>query len=169
MSQLQIDFYGDPCASCGYGWSQADAPLLTEVLALPATYRALVGHLPGTARHPDLGWCASAYVLHVADNLRQHGERMAAGAHGETWRFEAPNQDELAELRRYERVPLDGALWSLSGVVGPYVEAFLAARATGVVLPHAARGDQDAGLVLRGNAHDAHHHAWDLERIAAAN
>jgi hypothetical protein len=24
-------------------------------------------------------------------------------------------------------------------------------------------------MVLRGNVHDAHHHGWDLGRIAAAN
>jgi hypothetical protein len=169
MSQQQIDFYGDPCGECGYRWAQGATALCVEVLALPATYRLLAGHLEGTAGHPDLTWCASAYVLHVGDNLRQHGERMAAAAAGVGTAFRAPDQDELATLRGYERVPLAGALWSLAAIVGPYVEAFLRADAAGAPLPHVVRGNQDALEVLRGNTHDAHHHGWDLARIAEEN
>jgi len=52
--------------------------------------------------------------------------------------------------------------------LGPYVEAYHAAADAGVALHHARRGDQIALDVLRGNAHDAHHHGWDLKRIAVA-
>jgi hypothetical protein len=165
----QIEFYGDPCTSCCYSWAQPIGDLIDEALALEPTYRAILGGLPGTARHPDLDWCASAYVLHVADNLRQMGERMANGARGGPPGYFAPDQDELAALRRYELIGIEGALWSLASVTGPYVEAFREAAASGVVLPHPARGDQSADEVLRGNLHDAHHHAWDLRRIAEAN
>jgi hypothetical protein len=33
-----------------------------------------------------------------------------------------------------------------------------------VVLQHATRGAQRAEDVARNNAHDAHHHLWDIDR-----
>jgi len=169
MNHLQIQFYGDPCRDCGYAWSQSADALIAELLRLPATYRATLAGLEGTAAHPELGWCAAAYVLHVADNLRIHAERMAATARGGPFVFEQYDADALAEVRDYAGVPLEGALWSLECIVGPYVEAFREASTSAVVLAHSARGDQSALEVLRGNAHDAHHHGWDLGRIAGAN
>ncbi|WP_354637652.1 hypothetical protein [Kitasatospora camelliae] len=40
-----------------------------------------------------------------------------------------------------------------------------AALAGGIVLRHAARGVQRTEDVARNNAHDGHHHVWDVERI----
>jgi hypothetical protein len=169
MSMLQIEFYGDPCRSCGYSWSQDVESLVTEVLKLGTTYRSAIDGLSGTASHPDLEWCASAYVAHVADNLRLHGERMAAGARGAAFEFVHPSQDDLALIRSYNSIPLEGSLWSLENVVTPYVAVFREVMAVRAVLPHPTRGDQSPEDVLRGNVHDAHHHAWDLRRIADAN
>jgi hypothetical protein len=169
MSMLQIEFYGDPCRSCGYSWSQDVGTLVTEVLTLGSTYRSAIDGLPGTARHPELGWCASAYVAHVADNLRLHGERMAAGARGASFEFVHPSQDDLALIRAYNSIPLEGSLWSLENIVTPYVAVFREATTQRAVLSHPTRGDQSAEDVLRGNVHDAHHHAWDLRRISDAN
>jgi hypothetical protein len=169
MSLVQIEFYGDPCRSCGYTWSSPDVALLAELRSLAGTYRATLGGLPGTARNPDLEWCASAYVLHVADNLRMHAERMAGTALSASYTFEGADQDDQAVVRGYDRIPVQAALWSLGSVVPPYIEAFELARSTGVNLPHASRGDQVAIDVLRGNVHDAHHHGWDLTRIEEAS
>ena len=169
MSSGQIEFYGDPCHSCAYSWSLPVDTMVDEVLALTDTYRATLEGREGTARHPDLDWCASAYVLHVADNLRSHGERMAAAARGAEFEFVHADQDELAVVRSYEAIPIGGALWSLGIVLVPYIEVFREAAAAGVILRHPTRGDQLAVDVLRGNLHDAHHHGWDLQRIARAN
>jgi hypothetical protein len=169
MSMLQIEFYGDPCLSCGYSWSQDVESLVTVVLELGSTYRSALEGLPGTARHPDLDWSASAYVAHVADNLRLHGERMAAAARGSSPEFVHPSQDDLALVRAYNSIPLEGSLWSLENIVRPYVAVFREAMNLRAVLPHPTRGDQSAEDVLRGNVHDAHHHAWDLRRIANVN
>jgi hypothetical protein len=42
------------------------------------------------------------------------------------------------------------------------------ALARGVVLQHATRGAQRAEDVARNNAHDAHHHLWDIDRTLRA-
>jgi hypothetical protein len=96
-----------------------------------------------------------------------HGERKAAGARGAQFKFVGVNQDELAEVRSYQDIPIEGALRSLSSALMPYTEAFREAENSNIVLHHPARGDQFAIDVLRSNVHDAHHHALDLERIRA--
>src|ERR1700722_3698491 len=106
MSMLQIEYYGDPCQSCGFCWSEDVESLVAEVQRLGSTYRSALEGLPGTARHPDLGLCASAYVAHVADNPRLHGERMAAGARGVSSEFFHPSQDDLALIRAYNSMAL---------------------------------------------------------------
>ncbi len=166
MSQAQIDFYGDPCRSCGYSWQLEVESMRGEMSDVPAKYRSILTGLTGKARHPDLTWNASSYVLHVADNLRMHGERMAGAARSGPYLFEQPSQDELAELRLYAAIPLESALWSLDVVVPSYLAIFDEARRADVDLPHRVRGVQKAADVLRGNLHDSLHHAWDLQRIA---
>jgi hypothetical protein len=42
------------------------------------------------------------------------------------------------------------------------------ALARAVVLWHATRGAQRAEDVARNNAHDAHHHLWDIDRTLRA-
>jgi hypothetical protein len=53
--------------------------------------------------------------------------------------------DLLAQARRYDDVSL-----------------------AGLVLQHATRGPQRAGDVARNNAHDTHHHLWDIGGIMRA-
>ena len=168
MSLAQVEFYGDPCRQCGYSWSAAEAELTAEVEGLAGAYRATLAGLDATARHPELAWSAGEYVMHVGDNLRLHGERFAASVRSGPYVFEGNDQNAVAEAREYHLVPLEGALWALEVTLGPYLEAYAAAASAGVALPHATRGDQVALDVLRGNAHDARHHGWDLGRIAAA-
>jgi hypothetical protein len=168
VSLAQIEFYGDPCRRCGYSWTAPEGELTALVAGLAGRYRATLEGLDAAARHPDLAWSAGEYVMHVADNLRQHGERFAASVRTGPYVFEGADQDAVAGAREFHLVPLEGALWALEVTTGPYLDAYGAAAATGVALPHATRGDQVALDVLRGNAHDAHHHGWDLGRIAAA-
>jgi hypothetical protein len=64
------------------------------------------------------------YVLHVADNLRMHGERTATASRGAQFEFVHADQDELAAVRSYEAIAIEGALWSLDIVLVPYIEIF---------------------------------------------
>lgn len=169
MNVLLIEFYGDPCRSCKFDWSAPDELLTAEILHLDEAYRSILDGLPGTAKHPGLTWNASEYVLHVAENLRQHGERMAAAIHGVAFEFVVSDPNEVSRARNYATVPIEGALWSLKTITGPYVEVLHEALALDVALPHPDRGVQRASAVLHGNAHDAHHHGWDLQRIAASH
>lgn len=116
------------------------------------------------SRHPDLEWSAVAYVCHIADNLRIWAERLAGAALGSTTPVSSYDGDLLARARVYDGVPVEGALWSLGRAVADWKAAVLLAAERNVVLQHPERGRQTVEDVALNNAHDAHHHIWDIER-----
>lgn len=129
-------------------------------------YREILGGLDAKARHPDLDWSAGQYVCHVADNLRIFGERLAAIALGAKGPLASYDQEELARVRHYEEITLPAALWSLDRSASDWVAGAEMADPNAVV-EHRSRGPQSVLDLMRASAHDAYHHGWDLQRIAA--
>ncbi len=156
--------YGDPCRGCGFDWSISPDAAMGLVAGVPARYTGLLAHTDGSQRHPDLDWTAGAYVCHVSDNLRIWAERLAGAALGGSRQVPGYDENLLARARAYDRVPLAGALWSLQRAARDWQEAVHLALGRDVVLLHASRGEQRASDVVRNNAHDAHHHTWDIRR-----
>jgi hypothetical protein len=107
-------------------------------------------------------------VSHVADNLRTWSERLTGAR--TTGATEVPGYDPdlLARARGYNEIALQAALWSLAWASRAWIEAVDDALAVDVVLQHAPRGPQRAEDVARNNAHDAHHHLYDVDRILGA-
>lgn len=160
--------FGDPCRECGYSWSIGRDEALAVVAALPARYRAATVGATGQERHPDLGWNVTQYTSHVVDNLRMSAERIVGALESGDTHVGVYDPDALAEARHYEQVKLPGALWSLDRSVAAWIEAMTRGFDAGLVLQHATRGEQPAGDTAIANAHDAFHHAWDIERTIAA-
>ena len=106
----------------------------------------------------------SAYVSHVADNLRIWAERLAGIAAGAPPEVAGYDEKALASARDYQRIPLQAALWSLSRSVAGWQIAVGQTRRTGIVLVHPERGGQSLEDVVLSNAHDAFHHHWDIGR-----
>ncbi|MEU6575864.1 DinB family protein [Streptomyces sp. NPDC046805] len=138
---------------------------MEQVEDLPTDYAALVKGRLGNERHPELTWNVAAYVSHVTDNLRNWAERLAGARLSGTRQVPGYNPDLLAQASSYNEVSLAGALWSLQLAADAWVDSVSAALEDNVVLEHAGRGIQRAEDVVRNNAHDAAHHAWDIERI----
>lgn len=160
--------YGDPCAECGFGWGASQDESIRVVTGTPGRYAALLVGRSGRAQHPNLDWTATGYVCHVADNLRVWAERLAGLATGDRGPVAPYDERSLAVARRYESVGLHGALWSLSRAADDWLGAVTLADRAHVVLFLPDRGPQSLEDVVRSNAHDAHHHGWDIERSLAA-
>jgi hypothetical protein len=160
--------YGNPCRGCGYEWSIDVNDAIQLVRLIPERYARLIGDADGSRHGAGLDWSSGAYVCHVTDNLRIWAERLVAVTRGSDWPIAQYDSDLLARARNYEAVALEGALWSLSDSVSAWVSAVAGAEAHEVVLRHPERGLQTVSDVVRNNAHDAHHHAWDIERIEAS-
>jgi len=159
--------YGDPCRDCGFSWAISVDDAITIVRRLPGTFEHLTDQTSGSKRHPDLGWSVAEYVCHVADNLRIWAERLMGVVGGAGPEVGEYDENELADARNYERIPLQAALWSLDRSVYDWAGAVTVAEQEGVVLVHPERGPQSVSDVVRTNAHDAFHHGWDIQRTIA--
>lgn len=131
---------------------------------MPARFRDAVGSSDGTAVGVGLTWSVTGYVCHVADNLRIFAERMVGVARGGAPRVAAYNQDNLAEVRKYDSVAVQGALWSLERAASDWVDAVEVARVAEVVFEHPQRGRYTWVDVVSSNLHDAVHHEFDIRR-----
>ncbi len=172
MDEWAIAIYGDPCRECGFGWSMPPEAVVELVRTLPVTYGRALGRASGRECHPDLAWSVTAYVCHVADNLRIWAERLQGVLLGTTVHVEAYDENRLAEVRGYDRIDLAAARWSLRQSSADWTtvvrRAFeVAASGRPIRLHHSERGQLAILEVVRSNAHDATHHRWDIERIVA--
>lgn len=160
--------FGDPCRECGYLWSTSTASAISLVQAFPTRCSKLLGDSNGSERHPELSWSVTAYVCHVGDNLRIWAERLAS-LEDAALPVVPYDANLLAEARSYDTFSVSGALWSLARSV----ESWLAAvdpslDGTGSIL-HPDRGELTVADVVSTNAHDTHHHGWDIERSLSAD
>lgn len=168
MERWGAGLYGNPCRDCGFGWDLSPAEAVASVRAVPDAYANRLAGATGLERHPDLAWTTAAYVCHVTDNLRTWAERLAGGYLAGDLEVPGYDPDLLALARHYNEVSLAAALWSLRWAVGAWTQSAETALARDLVLRHATRGPQRAEDVARNNAHDAHHHLWDIDRTLRA-
>lgn len=168
METWGAGLYGQPCRDCGWSWETTPDDAVEDVRELPALVHGLLAGRTGLERHPELTWSAGEYVCHVGDNLRLWAERIAGRLAGDDGVVGGYDPDELARARRYEAIRLAAALWSLRRAAEDWVDVLVPALARGLVLSHATRGAQTAADVALNNAHDAHHHVWDIGRCLAS-
>ena len=159
--------YGEPCRECAYSWTIEISDAVSLVAEMPAQMAVLVAGARGDERHPALAWSAACYVVHVADNLRIWAERLAGIALGGSTIVGGYDDNRLAAARGYDAVSLPAALWSLQRAVGDWTDAVKMAPPD-LVMVHPERGRIGLDDVVRTNAHDAAHHAWDIRRSLSA-
>jgi hypothetical protein len=157
--------YGDPCRECGYDWSIGVDDAIALISETPRRYGELVGGARGTTRGAGLDWSIGAYVCHVVDNLRIWAERLAGIERGSRAEIAPYDADLLSQARRYESIAIEAALWSLGKASTEWAEAVAITRSRDLTLLHPERGELAVSDVIRTNAHDAFHHAWDISRI----
>lgn len=167
MSHWGTTRFGNPCRECGYDWSMTTSSAIALIHDIPQRYADLLNGRDATLKHPDLHWTAGGYVCHVVDNLRIWAERLASAALSGDVIVTGYDDDLLARARNYNRLPASGALWSLQGTATAWQQAIDLAIGSGVILQHPERGPQPAADVACTNAHDAYHHAWDIQRTLA--
>jgi hypothetical protein len=160
--------YGDPCRECGFSWSLSPEQAIAFVQGAPDRLSSQLTGSDGRAHHPDLGWNATGYVAHVADNLRIWSEQLAGVLAGGDAHVPGYDEKVLAEARHYNDIPVASTLWAVRQSVGSWATTMRAALEHGVLLLHAGRGDQRAADVLMSNTHDLYHHEWDIGRCLTA-
>lgn len=165
MEPWGASLYGDPCRECGFEWQLTPRDAIRVVEMLPERSRLLLSGRTGRERHPDLAWTPAAYLSHIADNLRNWAERVAGARLSPAATAPGYDPDLMAAARCYNEIVLAAAQWSLEHAAAAWTESITAALEDKVVLRHATRGIQRAEDIARNNAHDGHHHLWDIHRI----
>lgn len=156
--------FGDPCRECGYAWSHDPQDMIETVRRASDDMRLAFAGSGGTTRSPAHSWDARAYVCHVGDNLRIWAERLVAAVEVPNLAVGAYDADLLATARNYSAIPLRGALWSLERAIDAWLSAVEVAWRSDIVLLHPERGSLYLADVMSTNAHDAHHHVFDVRR-----
>jgi hypothetical protein len=133
-------------------------------------YTDTMGDASGCERIPELAWSVTAYICHVADDLRIWAERLQGVMRGGARKVASYDENLLAAARRYDAIDLRAALWSMRGAAddwGVTVLQALGREEAGepITLVHPERGEQMLTEVARANCHDAVHHHWDVGRI----
>jgi len=157
--------YGNPCRECGFDWATNLDESVALVSRLPDTIRELVSGSTGKERHPDLGWSVGAYVCHVGDNLRIWAERLVGVLESGVTEVHGYDENELAQARHYDGIPLEAAQWSLGRAVNDWCDAVGRSPRIGSVMVHPERGALTLADVAVSNAHDGFHHCWDIKTI----
>ncbi len=160
--------YGDPCRECGFAWTTTLDEAVVVVANCPGALLGLLAGASGDERRLDLAWSVgSAYVCHVADNLRIWAERLVAVEDGHPAEVDGYDENALAHARGYESIPLRAAQWSLGRSVEDWLRAVNDSPRTGTLMIHPERGELSLLDVTVSNAHDTFHHLHDVETTLA--
>jgi hypothetical protein len=160
--------YGDPCHECGFAWSLSPSDAIAFVVAAPDRLCAQLAGADGHAQHPALGWNATGYVAHIADNLRIWSEQLAGVLAGGDAHVPGYDEKLLAEARHYNDIPVASTLWAVRQSVSGWAPVVRAAIDHRVVLLHAGRGEHRSTDIVLSNTHDLHHHEYDIARSLEA-
>jgi hypothetical protein len=166
MNEWGPQTYGDPCSGCGFSWLASPATIESIIDTAAAEFELQLAGRTGSERMPSLAWSVGAYVWHAGDNLRIWAERLVAAASGGIHPVPGYDQDQLAEARGYESMPVGAALWSLARAIGDWHDASLMIGGRrDVAFEHPAMGSYTVADVTRQVGHDLFHHRDDVRRI----
>jgi hypothetical protein len=151
------------CAECGFDWGFSRQAATDLVAAGPG---AVAGALAGVAdpmRQTGTRWSASMYVWHLVDVLRIGTERLLTLTHDPEHGITCWDENALARDRQYHELSPVVGLIALQSAARDWVTAALAAPGAAQVR-HPQFGMLGAVEIIRRNAHEVHHHLWDIHR-----
>ena len=156
------------CADCGFAWDTPILDGLRLIDQLPERARATVGDMGEEAYQrpaPEV-WSANEYVWHLADAFRSAAEWIHDIRVRDHPTHYAIDNDALAAVRGYDRMPVEIGLWSLQEACRLFIQEAAITDPDRTCYYHDWQ-DVTAAQVVGFLAHEAVHHLHDLERIGA--
>jgi hypothetical protein len=151
------------CAECGFDWSSSRQAAIDLVTAGPGAAARTLAGVVDPVRQAGTCWSASMYVWHLVDVLRIGTERLLTLTHDPDRGITCWDENALAHDRHYHELsPVVGVI-AFRSAAREWVTAALAAPA-GAQVRHPQLGVLGAVEVIRRNAHEVHHHLWDIHR-----
>jgi hypothetical protein len=167
MAHFETASRGGRCHECGYDWTLSVEDARGIVAGAPARCAELIGDRWEEARaKPDARtWSPSGYVWHMADAIGIWSERLAALASDPGSPLVGFDQDDLADVRGYDRLSPIAGVWAFERRVRDWNEALGSHPDPDRSLEHPDFGAWTIAAVIRWMGHDLFHHLHDIERI----
>jgi hypothetical protein len=136
---------------------------------LPADARALVEQLGEAAysRPEPAVWSANEYIWHLVDAFRMAAEWLHDIRVRDHPTHYAIDNDALASVRGYERLPVEVGLWSLEQSCRLFIDEAAVTDPDRTCYYHDWQ-DVTAAQVVGFLVHEAVHHLFDLRRMGAS-
>jgi hypothetical protein len=159
----------EACAECGFAWDTPILDGLREIERLPRDIREMVEAQAQVLleRPAPQVWSPNEYIWHLVDIFRLSAEWMHDIRALDHPTHYAIDTDALAELRGYNRLPLQTGLWSLEQSCRLFIAEAAVTSPDRTCYYHDWQ-DVTAARVVSFLAHEAVHHLFDLRRILAA-
>lgn len=151
------------CAECGFDWNSSRQAAIDLVAAGPDAAAGALAGVVDPMRQAGARWSASMYVWHLVDVLRIGTERLLTLTHDPDRGITCWDENALARDRHYHELSPVVGLIALTSAARDWVTAALAAPASARVR-HPQFGMLGAAEVITRNAHEVHHHLWDIRR-----
>lgn len=149
------------CEECGFDWNGSASGAVEDVTAAPATVAVALSAVSDPYRRVNGRWSAAMYVWHLVDALRVGTERLLTVALEPDWGLVCWDEQSLAEARRYEQLSPAVGLVVLERAARDWAEA-AAVVPQEVLVQHPVLGTVTAADLVRRDAHEMHHHVWDI-------
>ena len=152
------------CPECGFDWSIGESDAVGLVAGLPARLAGLGAALVASTRTTPAGWSGRGYLWHLVDALRIGTERLLTLALDPAAGIPCWDENDLAAVRKYERLSALVGIVSSAAVTERWVAA---AREVppDAVTEHPQFGTLTALDLIRRDAHEVRHHEMDVHRL----
>jgi hypothetical protein len=152
---------GEQCSECRFSWSTPLQDAIDLVAEAPTSLAGIADGPDARKRPKPEVWSPAEYLWHLVDVIRIGTERLWIAMLDPDAGIPCWDADALADVRQYS---------ALSPKVGSRAlqEAVQSWRAAAAQIPpdatveHPEFGTLSAADIIRRNAHEVHHHAWDM-------
>lgn len=154
------------CVECGHSWDAPPNEAIDSVRRSPDEYVAAIAFVDAASPVQPGWWTPGQYLWHMVDVLRNGTERLLTIALDAELGIPCWDENELAAVRRYDRLSVPVGLRMYEIAVGewcPVAESVPADAET----EHPEFGTLTAADVIRRHAHECLHHRLDVLRAAS--
>jgi hypothetical protein len=149
------------CSECEFSWSMPLDDAIALVAHAPTTFGNVADRPDAKKRPEPQVWSPAEYLWHMVDVIRIGTERLwiamlDPGAGIPCW-----DADALADVRQYSALSPRVGLRALHEAVQSW-SAAAAQISPEATVEHPEFGTLSAADIIRRNAHEVHHHLFDI-------
>jgi len=166
MKMFETAAAGGRCEQCGFDWTITPEDAEKLILETPTVTATLIGDRWDDARRKPgpKTWSPTGYVWHMTDAIGIWAERLKAIADDPKAPIVGFDQDDLADVRGYDKLSPVAALWAFERRVRDFNDALELHPDREKPFDHPDFGSWSVAKVVVWMAHDLFHHTHDISQ-----